>query len=65
MIIVCESMLTHVEVCVPTKGSGGIPPQENFEFRSSKALTSLVKALAGVPASVDYCVTTYLGKTTA
>ena len=39
MILVCESMLTHM----PTRGSGGMlphphppPPKENFEFRSSQ-----------------------------
>ena len=36
MIVACESTLTHAYECVPTRGSGDMPAQENFEFRSSQ-----------------------------
>ena len=42
MIVGCESMLTHASVCMTTGGSGGMPPQEIFEVRSSQIASDAI-----------------------
>ena len=41
MIAACESTLTHKCVCL-LGGSRGMPPKENFEFRSSQIASDAI-----------------------
>ena len=42
VIVACESTLTHAKCVCLLGGSGGMPPQENFEFRSSQIASDAI-----------------------
>ena len=37
-----DSRMIVCEKCVPTRGSGGMPLQKNFEFRSSQIVSDII-----------------------